>query len=82
MLLRKDTPLNRLTVYDGLSNWGEIDQGKEVFIRHVRKAHKGVIPKNSCVNQPIWYDWIIFKSEEIEQEYNYSLSELDAYKDG
>ena len=49
VLLKKDTPLNLLTVYDEFSNWcgcGEIDQGKEVFIYHVRQAHKGVIPKN------------------------------------
>jgi len=59
VLIKKDTSLNRLTVYDGLSNWcgcGEIDKGKEVFIHHVRRNHKGKVPKNSCISRPIWYD--------------------------
>ena len=50
MLIKKDSHLNRLTMYDGLSNWcgcGEIDQGKEVFIHHARLNLKGKVPKNS-----------------------------------
>ena len=56
VLIKKDTPLNHLTIYDGLSNWcgcGEIDNGMDVFINHVRKAHKGIIPKNSMINRSI-----------------------------
>ena len=84
VLINKDTPLNRLTLYDGLSNWcgcGEIDQGLDVFINHVRRVHKGIIPKNSVINRPIWYDWIIFKSEEMEQLFNFTLSDLASFQD-
>ena len=56
VLIKKDTLLNRLTMYDGLSNWcrcGWIYQGKEVFIHHVRRNHKGKVRKNSCINRQI-----------------------------
>lgn len=85
VLIKKDTPLNRLTVYDGLSNWygcGEFDQGKEVFIHHARLNHKGKAPKNSCINRPIWYDWVKFINEEQENLFNYSQEELASPKVG
>ena len=47
---------------------------------HLKKKHKGRIMRNSQLNRPFWLDWIQFKSEAIEEEFNFSLSELESFK--
>lgn len=77
-LLKKDTPPSCFALYDGCSNWsfcGEIDLDRNIFIHHVKRCHKSIIPKNSQVNRP--YDMVKFASDEIEDKFCYSLSKLD-----
>ena len=79
-LLKKDTPLSCFALYDGCTNWcscGEIDLDRNTFIHHVKRCHKSIIPKNSQVNRPFWYDMVEFTSDEIEHKFCYSLSKLD-----
>ena len=82
VLLEKDIPIKRLTLYDSLSNWcgcGEIDAEKNVFLWHVRRHHKGMIPKKSQINRYPWLDWIKFKNDDLEEEFCHSLSNLNNY---
>lgn len=81
-LLRKETPLRNFTLYEGLSNFcgcGEIDLGPEVFKRHVKCHHKNIIPANSQLNRPFWYDLINFESVELEEKFGFTLSNLDEF---
>lgn len=77
-LLKKKAPLKSFTLYRGFSNWckcGEIDLGPDVFADHVKRKHKGIIPEQSQLNRPPWFDFVNFLSEEIEQKYCYTLLE-------
>ena len=49
---------------------------EEYFISHVKRQHQGIIPHDSQLNRPFWYDWVKFKSEELEELYCYTLSDL------
>ena len=83
-LLKKDTPLNCFALYYGCSNWcscGEIDLGRSEFIHHVKRCHKDIIPKNSQVNRPFWFDMVEFTSDELENKFCYTLSKLDSKHD-
>ena len=77
--IKRDTPLKSFTVYEGFSHWcscGQIYISKEYFISHVKRQHQGIIPHDSQLNRPFWYDWVKFKSEELEELYCYTLSDL------
>ena len=50
VLIKRNTLLDRFTLYNGLSNWcacDEIDLGKDIFCKHVKLKHNGMIPMNS-----------------------------------
>ena len=77
--IKRDTPIKSFTVYEGFSHWcscGWIDMSKDYFISHVKRQHQGIIPQDSQLNRSFWYDWVKFKSDEIEELYCYSLSDL------
>ena len=80
VLTEKDIPHRDLILYDGLSNWcgcGVIDMGKNFFINHVNEHHKGIILKNSQLNRPPWLDFIKFKSDQLEEDFCFTLSNLN-----
>ena len=77
--LKRDTPLKSFTVYDGFSHWcscGPIDMDKENFISHVKRQHQGIIPKESQLNRPFWFDWVRYKDDELEEIFCTTLSDL------
>ena len=57
MLIKKYTPLNRLTLCDSLLIYIVLVPGLDEFINQV-------LSKNSVISLTIWYDQAIFKSEE------------------
>ena len=77
--MKKDAPLKRFTLYDGLTNWckcGEIDLSKEAFISHVKRYHNGIILANVNVNRLFWLDCINFSSTALEEEFCFIMLEL------
>ena len=77
--IKRDTPLKSFTVYDGFSQWcscGSIDMDKEYFISHVKRLHQGVIPKDSQLNRPFWFDWVRYKTDGLEEIFCTTLSDL------
>ena len=40
---------------------------------------KGIIPKNSQINQYTWLDWIKFKNDNLEYDFCHTLSDLKNY---
>ena len=84
MLLKRNTPLGRFTLYNGLSNfcsYGVIDLGKDIFYKHVKRKLNGIIQINSQVNRPFWMDWIKFRSENLEELFCYTHEDLTCLKE-
>ena len=53
VLLKKNSPINSLTLYNGFSfwcAWGEIDFDKATFLDHVRRKHQNFVPMHSQIN--------------------------------
>ena len=54
-LVERASPYMNFTFYKGLTNWcgcGQIDMETNDFIAHLKEHHKGVVIKNSQLNQP------------------------------
>jgi len=59
VLVDKAAPVKLFTIYDGLSNWikcGAIDLGARDFIGQKLDHHRGIVPRYSQINRPIWLD--------------------------
>ena len=68
--LKKGTPYQKLKLFDGLKNTcacGEYGLKKKAFIKQIKEYHNGIALPLSQVNQPPWYDWIFFYSDEAEE---------------
>ena len=79
-LVNKETRLRNLTLCDGFYNWcgcGKVDQGKVMFTYHVRRSHRGIIPIQSQMNWPFWFDCVKNLSEDIEEKFCYTIDELE-----
>ena len=79
VLLKKNSPINSLTLYNGFSFWcvyGEIDFDKTTFLNHMRLKHQNIVPMHSQINRPFWFDWILYKTDTLEQEFCFTLSDL------
>ena len=82
-LVEKAAPYQNFQIYDGLSHWcycGKIDLDTRNFLGHIKDHHHGIIQKNCQLNRPPWYDWIKFKNQEIEDEFCFTLSNLENFK--
>lgn len=82
VLVEHDIPSKKLLLYEGLSNWcscGKQDMTKNEFLGHTADHHHGIIQKNSQINRPFWLDWVFYRDGELEEEFCYSLSNLDNY---
>ncbi len=51
--------------------------GVDVFTDHVVRHHKGIIPLETQINRPFWQDWILYNNDYMEEDFCYSLSELN-----
>ena len=79
VLLKKNSPINSLTLYNGFSFWcacGEIDFDRTNFLIHVRRKHENIVPMHSQLNRPFWFDWVLYKTDTLEQDFCYTLSDL------
>ena len=82
MMTTKEIPLNKATLYEGLTNWcacGELDMDKDVFANHVDRKHKRKIPSRSQLNRPFWFDTVKFADLKIEDIFCFTLSDLSDY---
>ena len=83
VLVEHDIPCKKFTLYEGLSNWcgcGTQDLTKRDFIGHTTVKHHGMIKKNSQINRPFWLDWVFYPNDELEEEFCFTISNLDKYK--
>lgn len=82
ILTEKAAPYQNFTLYPGLSNWchcGRIDLEQKDFIAHVKEHHKGIIQRKSQLNRPPWLDWVKFRDDQLEEQFNFTLSNLDEF---
>ena len=80
VLVENAIPIKKLKLYKGLTNWCACrmqDLGKKDFLGNVADHHHGIIQKDSQINRLFWLDWVFYSNEEIEQEFCYSLSNID-----
>ena len=64
VLLEKNSPKNSLILCNGFSFWcvsGEIDLDKTTFLNHVKRKHQNIVPIQSQINRPFWFDWIFIR---------------------
>ena len=69
----RETPIERVPLLDGffsLCGCRNVDiLERQSFISHINRAHYGIVPTSTCLNQPPWTQLVHFVSDEIEDLY-------------
>ena len=53
--------------------------GTEGLIAHAKEHQKGIIQRKSQLNRPPWLDWVKFRDDQLEEQFNFTLSNLDGF---
>lgn len=79
----RDAPLKKFNLYECVTLWcgcGINDMEKDIFLNHIKDAHKEIILAKSQLNRPHWQDLIVFNDDMLEEEFCYNDYDLNDFK--
>ena len=79
VLLKKDSPINSLTLHNGFSLWCsclEIEEDKVTFLTNVIRKYQNMLQVNSQIDLPFWFELVLYKTKALEYIFGFNLSYL------